>query len=271
MLDSWAMRRAPWKKAIAAYLYENTHLRHASCLHALCDAEAQSIRRLRFDNPICIIPNGVMLPVITHDSGPAPWRDRIPADAKVMLFLGRLHRKKNLSALIEAWPENPDAHNWHLVIAGWDQGGHQEALAHLIGKRNLNGRVLLIGPLFGKLKDSALRNAHAFVLPSLSEGLPMAVLEAWSYGLPILMTDACNLPEGFEASAAARLSLNLDEMVRDLGRFLKKNPTDLQRMGRNGRQLVESRFNWDDVARAFLAVYEWIANGAERPSTVRIM
>lgn len=35
MLDSWAMRRAPWKKAIAAYLYENTHLRHASCLHAL--------------------------------------------------------------------------------------------------------------------------------------------------------------------------------------------------------------------------------------------
>ena len=43
------------------------------------------------------------------------------------------------------------------------------------------------------------------MLPSFSEGMPIAVLEAWSYGLPVLMTEACNLPEGFAAGAALQI------------------------------------------------------------------
>ena len=270
MLDAWAMRHARWKKAIAARLYENSHLHGASCLHALCEAEAQTIRSHGFTNPICVIPNGVTLPAITCERGLAPWHDRIPPGANVMLFLGRLHPKKNLVALIDAWPKNADARNWHLVIAGWDQGSHEQALERSIEKRGLGTRIHLVGPLFGGDKEQALRHAHGFVLPSLSEGLPMAVLEAWSYGLPVLKTDACNLPEGFEASAAARLSLNPHDMAHDINRFLNKDPAELQRMGRNGRRLVESKFSWDTAARAILAVYEWLVNGDERPSTVRM-
>jgi poly(glycerol-phosphate) alpha-glucosyltransferase len=271
MLDAWAIRHSRWKKEIAARLYENAHLHGASCLHALCEAEADAIRSVGFTNPIAVIPNGVALPEITTDRGIAPWHGRIPHSSNVMLFLGRLHPKKNLTALIDAWPQNSEAKNWHLVVAGWDQGNYQQTLECAIRERKLSDRIHLIGPLFGHEKERALRHAHAFVSPSLSEGLPMAVLEAWSYQLPVLKTDACNLPEGFEALAAARLSLDPSEMAHDLRNFLNKDMTELQQMGRNGRQLVESQFSWSSVARAILAVYDWLVNGAERPSTIRTL
>jgi poly(glycerol-phosphate) alpha-glucosyltransferase len=268
MLDPWALHNAHWKKKIATWLYESAHLRRASCLHALCEAEAEAMRHLGFANPICVIPNGVATPPAkTDDRSPPPWGHVIHDDAKVILFLGRLHPKKNLLALLDAWSKAAD-NEWHLVIAGWDQGGHQKHLEAAIYRRRLNKSVHILGPLFGRDKDLALRHARAFVLPSLSEGLPMAVLEAWSYGLPVLMTEACNLAQGFQASAAASLSLHPEEMAQDLGYFLNLGQSRLDEMGRNGRQLVEKHFSWDSVARQMLAVYEWLVNDSEQPSTV---
>lgn len=269
MLDTWALRHSRWKKAIAARLYENAHLRGASCLHALCEAEAQNIRSLGFTNPIAVIPNGVASPPPSNTSALPPWCASVPAGAKVMLFLGRLHPKKNLTTLIDAWPKH-ELNDWHLVIAGWDQGGYSQVLANKIQQQCLTDRIHLIGPLFGIDKETAFRRANAFVLPSLSEGVPMAVLEAWSYGLPVLKTDACNLHEGFSAMAAARLSLDPVDMVKDLSRFLTSQPAELHQMGRNGRALVERQFSWTAAAEKFLAVYEWLVNGAERPASVQV-
>lgn len=268
MLDPWAMSRGCWKKKIAAWLYENAHLRRANCLHALCDAEAKSIRNLGFINPMCVIPNGISLPRVQCDTA-SPWSKIIRDDANVMLFLGRLHSKKNLTALLDVWPRKPEYDNWHLVIAGWNQACQQELLADTIERRGLGKKVHLIGPLFGLEKDAAFRHARAFVLPSLSEGLPMAVLEAWSYGLPVLMTDACNLPEGFSAGAAMRMSLEPHQMHRDLLHFLNQERIELEQMGRNGRQLVEARFNWPSVAIQMRAVYKWLVHGGTAPPTVR--
>jgi poly(glycerol-phosphate) alpha-glucosyltransferase len=266
MLDSWAIRQSHWKKRVAGWLYENAHLHRANCLHALCEAEARAIRELGFDNPICVIPNGVSPPA-AGDEHPAPWHGRIPEQADVMLFLGRLHPKKNLPALIEDWPAKPRG-NWHLAIAGWDQLEHESDLRELVKKRGLEDRVHFLGPLFGSSKDAALRNARAFVLPSLSEGLPMAVLEAWSYALPVLMTDACNLPQGFEAGAAARLSLAKEEMQRDLQLFMRQDAETLKQMGQNGRELAQKEFSWSAVAAQLLDVYAWLGGNGKEPATI---
>jgi glycosyltransferase involved in cell wall biosynthesis len=69
--------------------------------------------------------------------------------------------------------------------------------------------IVFTGPAFGDRKDALLRRADAFILPSFSEGLPMSVLEAWSYRLPVLMTEHCNLPEGFAADAAIRIGTGI--------------------------------------------------------------
>ena len=71
--------------------------------------------------------------------------------------------------------------------------------------RSCDASVVFLGPQFGAEKSECYRACDAFILPSLSEGLPMTVLEAWSYAKPVLMTAECNLPEGFAAGAAVRI------------------------------------------------------------------
>ncbi|WP_372642649.1 glycosyltransferase [Hyphomicrobium sp.] len=269
MLDTWALKRSVLKKKIASQLYENDHLRRAACLHALCDSEAETIRKLGFDNPICVIPNGIALPSI-DDSRTPPWWKVIPEEERVMLFLGRLHPKKNLSTLIDAWPSHWENRGWHLAIAGWDQGGHEADLRAHVKKRRLDHVVHFLGPLFGREKDAALRRADAFVLPSLSEGLPMAVLEAWSYGLPVLQTDACNLPEGFHRNAAMRISPSPNAMANEIRDVMAMPAEALAEMGRNGRRIAEQNFSWNGVTTQMLAVYAWLLDGGRRPECVRL-
>jgi poly(glycerol-phosphate) alpha-glucosyltransferase len=115
--------------------------------------------------------------------------------------------------------------------------------------------VVFFGPAFGEEKEALLRSAEAFVLPSFSEGLPMSVLEAWAYGLPVVMTPECNLPEGFASGAALEIrnSVGGFEGMRTL---LEMTDQERAAMGLRGRRLVEERFTWPKVAAQMRRLYE---------------
>jgi len=269
MLDPWALRNSAWKKKIAGWLYENRHLRGARCFHALCEAEAAAIREYGLRNPVAVIPNGVDLPA-EREGFSAPWAKILPEGVRVLLFLGRLHPKKNAASLIRAWGATQGAtqDGWCLVIAGWDQGGHKGELLALAQELGLEQRIWFSGPLFGEEKDAALRSASAFVLPSLSEGLPMAVLEAWAYGLPVLMTPECNLTEGFGAGAAIRIGHDPEAIARGLEQLFAMKDTERAEMGARGRKLVEEKFSWPKIARQMKEVYEWVLGKGPKPECV---
>ena len=271
MLDPWAVRNAHWKKWIAGWLYENTHLRGAACLHALCASEAEAIRAYGLRNPICIISNGIDLPVATP-TDPPPWRVALPNDAKVLLYLGRLHPKKGLPCLLSAWAvvhrAGGLANPWHLVIAGWDQGGHEAELKTQAYRLGIQSCVHFIGPQFEAAKYASYRRADAFILPSFSEGLPMVVLEAWACSLPVLMTPRCNLPEGFEAQAALRIDLEPECIAQGLATLFAMPDHERTALGKRGRALVEQRFNWFNIARQMLSVYRWVLGRGDQPNCV---
>lgn len=195
MLDRWIVARGRAKKAVATMAYERASWRAAHCLHALTDAEARDIVRECGRHDSVVIPN----------AGPRPLPK--PSDdprAPVILYLGRIHPKKNLSALVAAWRSIGDtvrASGARLVIAGWGDDAHVADLRALLGERPHDG-IDFVGPRYGDDKARALASARFAVLPSLSEGLPMAMLEAWAAGTPTIMTPACNLPEGFATGAA---------------------------------------------------------------------
>ena len=266
MLEPWAVRNAMWKKRVAALLYENQHLRGAACLRALSEAEAQSIRSYGLTNPICVIPNGVDLPK-PNESNP----ETRAVNQKTLLYLGRLHPKKNITNLIRACNETFKSHrgsgdDWVLAIAGWDQGGYESEL-----KRIATGAsVVFLGPQFGADKSKCYRDCDAFILPSLSEGLPMAVLEAWSYAKPVLMTADCNLPEGFEANAALRIGTTPEEIAAGLRVLREMSDNDRTQMGNRGRALVATRFSWSQIGEQMRAVYEWVLSGGAAPESVRL-
>ncbi|NBZ95866.1 MAG: glycosyltransferase [Proteobacteria bacterium] len=301
-LDAWALKNAAWKKRIAAVLFKDRQLRQATCLRALCTSEAEAIRAYRLTNPIAIIPNGVDLPETDQELGVGSWELGVKnktSTARTLLFLGRIHPKKGLPNLIRgfkkalhATPSTADA-PWQLVIAGWDQGGHEAELMKLCeelgikskklkvegekvvsdialasGLSTLDSEIIFFGPAFGNDKKSLLSTADAFVLPSFSEGLPMSVLEAWSYKLPVVMTPECNLPEGFAADAAIRIDTGTESIAQGLNSLFSMSTSDLESMGAKGRALVEERFTWKTVAAQMREVYGWMLGGGATPSSV---
>jgi len=270
MLDPWALRNSAWKKRLAAWAYENANLRGAACLHAVSEAEAQSIRAYGLRNPIAVVPNGVDLPC-QQVSKPAPWEADLPDGAKVLLYLGRLHPKKGLPNLLRAWGlsgRGRESGEWRLVIAGWDQGGHEAELRLLTEELGITETVVFAGPQFGEDKAASFRRATAFVLPSFSEGLPVAVLEAWAHGLPVVMTPQCNLPEGFAAGAAVQVDPEPASIAAGLRELFRMSDAERHAIGERGRRLVEERFSWPKIAQQMKAVYEWVLGGGPRPECV---
>ena len=271
MLESWALRNAGLKKRFAALLYENRHLRGARCLRALCEAEAQSIRAYGMRNPICVIPNGVDLPDLSDT--PTLQSHGFAGGRKILLYLGRLHPKKNLANLIHAWKQILNSHpsaraSWLLAIAGWSQGGYEAQLRELTTDLGLLTCVIFLGARFGTDKNECYRTCAAFIMPSLSEGLPMTVLEAWAYAKPVLMTPECNLSEGFAAGAALQIGTSPEEIAAGLKQVIEMSDDDRRAMGNRGRDLVTTKFSWSRIGEQMRLVYEWALGAGPTPEVI---
>jgi poly(glycerol-phosphate) alpha-glucosyltransferase len=189
MLDPWITARGQGKKALARFGYERASWHRAAALHALTKMEAGDIASEARRTDSLVIPNAA--PAAGPARG-APSRD--------LVYLGRIHPKKNLEALIAAWRglAPTDA---RLTIAGWGAAADVAALEATVAAAG-DSSVRFVGAMHGAAKAKLLDEARALVLPSFSEGLPMVVLEAWAAGTPTIMTTDCNLSEGFEAGAA---------------------------------------------------------------------
>lgn len=271
MLEPWAVRNARWKKKIAGWLYEDRQLNDATCIRALTLTEAGSIRAYGVRNPICIVPNGVDSRR-TDSVAPPSWRDKAFKDRKVALYLGRLHPIKGLPNLLKAWSRVQKdnfsgAREWALAIAGWDQGGNEKELRRLSEDLGLS-HIRFVGPQFGSDKSAAYAHSDAFILPSFSEGLPMTLLEAWSYGLPAVMTPGCNIPEAFQADAAIRVETEVPSIVQGLRELFRMSDAERRELGSRGRAFVRKRFAWSMVASEMKSVYEWLLGGGAPPGCV---
>lgn len=274
MLEPWAVKNSGFKKKVAGMLYENAALKGANCIHAITEKELLDIRGYGLKNPVCIIPNGVDLPEdIAGLKAHSPvWKLKEPGK-KVLLYLGRIHPKKGLSNLLLSWKDaytnsKSLAQNWELVIAGWDQGGHEDELKRMAATLGIETSVHFIGPQFNTNRLLAYAHADAFILPSFSEGLPMVVLEAWAFSLPVLMTKECNIPEGFAAGAAYAIQPNQGSITQGLLELFSGSDKERSVMGAAGLKLVNQKFKWDQVATQMRKVYQWILGQTEKPDSI---
>jgi glycosyltransferase involved in cell wall biosynthesis len=271
-LDSWAWRRSVLKKRLAWMLYQRSALQSAGCLHALHEGEVASFRAVGLKNPVCVVPNGI--DPAPRTPGEPPWQGRIGPGGRILLFLGRVAGQKGAADLVTAWVgairvPAVARQNWKLIIAGWPEPATLESIRRLVAQHRLQDSVFVLGPQGGAAKDACLACADAFVLPSRSEGLPMAVLEAWSHGLPVAMTDACNLPIGFSRHAAFRIVNEPGRLEAGLSEFLSLPRNRLAEMGQEGKQLSGVEFSWSSVAARMMEVYRWGLGQGAAPSTLR--
>jgi glycosyltransferase involved in cell wall biosynthesis len=273
-MNPLAAGRSRGKKRIASAVYEDRRLRRAACLHSLGEHETRFFRARGFINPVVEIPYGVETPSLDDPLPPPVWSDRVEAGRPVLLYLGRLDPIKGLENLLRGWARarragGSAAQAWALVIAGWGEEEYEAALRRLGAEMGADGSIVFVGSVFAADREAAYRAARACVLPSLSEGQPFGILEAWARGRGALMTDACHLPEGFAAGAALRVPPGEEGIEAALLELFALPQPDLDAMGRRGRALIERDYAWPVVTRRFLDVYEWLAGGGAPPAWVR--
>lgn len=245
MFDPWITRRNAWKKHAARHLWERAAWRRTTAFHALTAAEASDIRREQAEAQTFVIPNAA------PQAGPE--RDRLPPPN--LLYIGRIHEKKNLVALVAAWrsvaPRLPQ--DATLTIAGWGDDGGIAALEAVMA--DAAPSIQFVGAAFGAQKAALFDVSRFVVLPSLSEGLPMAILEAWASATPTIQSDACNLPEGLAAGAALRCGTRQDAIGRAILAAFQLADEQWFAMASAARSLAAGPFSQDRIALRWESAY----------------
>lgn len=262
MLQPWAMNNSKWKKKLAWLLYQRRDLKRATAFHATAYSEAESIRWLGFKQPIAVIPNGIILPDLPEQS-----LEHQNSSAKTALFLSRIHPKKGLPTLLDAWKKVAPA-DWRLVIAGNDDGGHVPKLVEQIDRLGLADRVEIVGALFGAEKEQAYLDADLFVLPSYSENFGIVIAEALSFQVPVLTTTGCPWQELQTERCGWWVDPTAVAIEQGLREAFAAAPDELFRMGQRGRNLVENKYQWPAIADQMVQFYDWILNGGKKPEFV---
>lgn len=225
------------------------------CIIGLSEQEVQDAQTLwprfgrrRIPVEFTVIPNGVDPDDYTDLPGREAFRERYRlGDGAVCLFMGRLHTRKGVDVLAQAF-QQANVPGARLVIAGPDEG----LLTSL--QPMLDERIVLTGYLGGQDRLAAFAAADVLALPAVGEGLPMVVLEAMAAGLPVIVSPGCNLPE----VAAHGAGVEVEPLVEPLAATLRALLPDATRrtaMGETARQLVRARFTWDSVAEQLEEVY----------------
>ena len=243
MLDPWITARGRWKKALARIGYERAAWRRASVLHALSSREARAIKHETGRDDSLVLPN------VGPPAGPVPLAIRAPQ----ILFIGRIHPKKNVLALVAAWKQLDPQQVAQLIIAGWgSEADVAELQAALIGAP---ASVKFIGPIFGAAKQDLLESSRYTILPSHSEGLPLSILESWAAATPSIMTDECNLPEGFTAGAAIECGYDPDAIAKAISHAMALTEPQWLQMATAAQALADGPFSAGTIARRWAEAY----------------
>lgn len=266
MLDPWIISNQGKLKRLVSNIFFQKGLEAVTCYHALCKKEMEDIRAYGLKQPVAIIPNGINMPEKLNEFGKLDVFHHL-------LYLGRLHKKKGVDLLVMALAsikrERPELlKGWKVDLVGWDDENCREGLEKIVGQNSLEDVVVFHGGLYGEDKLRMYANADGYILPSHGEGLPMTVLEAWSWKVPVIMTPKCNIPEGFDAGAAVRIEDNKESVAQGLRSFFEISEDERKSMGEWGYELVQNDFTWDASARKMIRLYEWLLGMSERPEFV---
>ncbi len=261
MLDPWFKETFPLKH-LKKWLYwpwaEYRVLRDAAAV-IFTSEEERSQARKSFWLYRCrekVSPLGVEAPPISSNAK-LEFLSRYPQlqNARIFLFLGRLHPKKGCDMLLEAFAQMRSNDSISLILAGPDQVGWESDLRRQVTRLNLTNRVVFTGMLEGSMKQGAFANAEAFVLPSHQENFGISVVEALAASVPVLISNRVNIWREIEADRAGYVeSDDLAGTTRLLQRWIGTAPAEREMVRQNARRCFEQRFEIDRAVDSLLQI-----------------
>lgn len=284
MLEPWSLSQSKWKKKLALWLYQMNDLKKAACIFTTAEMEAQHVRDLGVNVPVSVIPNGI-------ETAGYACRTSMEGVKKQILFLSRVHVKKGIEILIDAFKkvreeelETLEVRSWSVVIVGNGEPEYIESLKKKVENLGMQDCVEILPPVFGDAKTELYQESSIFCLPSYSENFGMVIAEAMSCGVPAITTNGTpwQLLNGDCSTMGASLDLlgenkrtgwcidlSVDNLSNALKEAMSMSAEDLYEMGQRGSKLVNENFNYRSVAKKTKTLYEWIINGGEKTNFVQ--
>ena len=259
MLEPWSLSHRSIRKRIAWSLYQQADLKSAAILHCTAASEARSIAALKLNVECVIVPNGVAVPVESGVSAASSLEQskKLTVHGKErirrMVYLSRLHPKKGILMLLEAWAI-ASLQNWELHIAGIPENGYDRVVIENIKRLKLSSSVKYFGPLYGREKSQFMGSADVFVLPTHSENFGMVV--ALSLGTPVLTTTGA--PWGLleVESCGWRVEPSVSGILEGLLKSTSVSDEHRSAMGNRGRQIIHEQFEWRAIGTSMVIAYE---------------
>ena len=251
MLDPWFKRTYPLKhlKKWAYWPWADYRLlRNAKAVLFTCERERDLARESfwLYEAREQVIAYGTADPPGDRDRQRQQFLEQWPQlqGRRLLLFLGRIHPKKGVDLLIEAFAAVAGSDpTLQLVIAGPDGVGWQQALEARARSLGVADRISWPGMLNGDLKWGAFHAAELFCLPSHQENFGIAVAEALACGLPVAIAEPVNIcREVAEAGVGLVHADTADGTREGLQQWLVLSDAERLAMGRRARALFEQRY-----------------------------
>ncbi|MCQ8105929.1 glycosyltransferase [Methylomonas sp. SURF-2] len=261
MLSKWSLNRSRVAKIFMGKLGQYSAILNSHCIHVTAESEYDDVRAFGYKGPICIIPNGIDLP----DKPAVINKEKT---IKKLIFISRVHPKKGIELLLDAWTKIYQAHpDWELDICGPGDSDYISKIIKIIDTIP-NSRVRYVGPLYGGDKHEFYNNANLFVLPTHSENFGVVVAEALSNAIPVIVSKGAPWEGVIDNNCGWWINNTVDELVNTLSHALTLPPQVLYDMGMKGRLWMENDFSWITISKNMLSTYQWLNNMIDKPDFV---
>lgn len=262
MLEPWSLSQKRWKKKLAWWIYQRNDVQKSACVFTTAKMEAEHVSNLGITTFKSVIPNGIEIDGY-------PCKASIDMVKKQVLFLSRVHVKKGIELLFEAWKRiHRDFIDWQLLIVGNGETDYIRALELKIDSLEMSDCIKIHPPVFGDAKTQLYHESALFCLPSYSENFGMVIAEAMSCGTPVITTTNCPWEILNETKTGWCIDLSVDNLEHALREALSMNETDLYEKGRKASRLIRENFDYRSVTRNTLRLYQWLLNGGEKPEFI---
>lgn len=233
-----AMQKKALKKYLAVHSLFRTFFYGCFATQYLCENER--INSLQYKHSL-VIPNGITI----ND------RYTVKKIIRNIVFISRKDvRHKGIDYLLKAIKVKKDLLELKgvkvKIYGSVESESDEKFINDFIYENKLSNVVLNNGAVFGKEKETVLMNADLFILTSRHEGFPMSILEALSYGLPVLITEGTNMTDLIEnASAGWICKTDVEDIARTLENAVEC--TDCSQISKNAR-LLAKKYSWESIS-----------------------
>lgn len=232
---------------------------HKITWHVTSDQEEQEVKALYPKAKTIIIPNGIYAEEFAQPNrlSRADFIEKYTGitncQNKVIISMARLHKKKGLDILIDAFTLTLKTHPQTTLLIAGEDFGEGTALMAQIERLQLKNKVFLVGQIEGQERVDFFANADLFALSSHNENFGLVYAEAMAAGTPILASTNTPWKEVEDLGIGKWVSNTAEDTAKGLNEMLSKN---LQELGELSKTFVVKKYTWKSIGIQFYQLFE---------------